>query len=377
MMPARLKALLFAGLVIAIAFGTGNGVAAAQARTPTLTVRTIFDVNIRALPGINSAVVGVLPAGETATAIGRTEANNWIQIQYQETTGWVASWVVTFSGDTSILPITTPVQPPPASQGGPFELIAPYNVNLRAAPDVNAGVLMVLRYNTAAEATGRNAASSWLRVRYQGQEGWVAAWPVIVRGDITALPIAGGAGSPPPVATPQPSTTAPSTSLPEGAFTVIAPFRVNIRSAPSLSGTILDVLPFSTPALAVGRNEGNNWIQVEYGETRGWVAAWVVVASADTRLLPVTSPATEITPSAGPLNGRSIYEVAIRTGPGLNFGEQGRLPPATDVTLLARTEDNGWVQINYQGVNGWVAAWLLVASADISNLPVQSLSAAP
>ena len=72
---------------------------------------------------------------------------------------------------------------------------------------------------------------------------------------------------------------------------------------------------------------------------------------------------------------RSIYNVAIRSGPGLSYGLQTELPAYTDALLLGRTDDNSWVRVNYEGSEGWVAAWLITASGDITNLPVESRAA--
>jgi uncharacterized protein YraI len=372
-MNLRFKILASLGVLVIMSLWLTGVLPVAQAQgDTTLTGRSVFDVNIRSTPGINSAVIGVLPGHEEATAVGRTSGNNWIQIQYQGTTGWVAAWVMVFSGDTALLPVTTEIQPPPASSGGPFVLLSPYNVNVRAVP-----------FNTEASATGRNNASSWVRVRYNDVEGWAAAWLVILNGDINALPVAGEAAPPPeekPTATPTPkasASTPPPPQAPQEGFTVLAPFRINVRSAPNLDGSVLDVLPLGASALAVGRNAGNNWVQVEYNGTRGWVAVWVVVASDDTLLLPVTSNSTQVTEAEVDLTGAGIHELIIRAGPGLNFAPLGTLPANTSAPLMARTEGSNWVRLSYGGVEGWVAAWLLVASADLNNLPVEAVPTAP
>jgi uncharacterized protein YraI len=388
-MNLRLKILASLGVLVIMSLWLTGVLPVAQAQgDTTLTGRSVFDVNIRSTPGINSAVIGVLPGHEEATAVGRTSGNNWIQIRYQSTTGWVAAWVMVFSGDTALLPVTTEIQPPPASSGGPFVMLSPYNVNVRADPWVSSPILTVIPFNTEASATGRNNASSWVRVRYHDVEGWAAAWLVILNGDINALPVAGEAAPPPgekpaATATPTPKASAstpppPQTpQTPQKGLTVLAPFRINVRSAPNLDGAVLDVLPLGASASAVGRNAGNNWVQVEYNGTRGWVAAWVVVASDDTLLLPVTSDSTQVTEAEVDLTGAGIHELIIRAGPGLNFAPLGTLPANTSAPLMARTEGSNWVRLSYGGVEGWVAAWLLVASADLNNLPVEAVPTAP
>ena len=154
---------------------------------------------------------------------------------------------------------------------------------------------------------------------------------------------------------------------------VTTPFRVNIRAMPSVSGPVLDVMPVNAQAAAIGRNAGNNWLQVQYGETLGWVAKWVVVASSNTTGLPITSDIVEVQPLApgATITGSSIYNIVIRSGPGTQFGDVGQIPAFTSVNLLARTADSAWVRVNYQGVEGWAAAWVMTASTDMNSLPPQ------
>jgi uncharacterized protein YgiM (DUF1202 family) len=336
--------------------------------TVTLKGHSLFNINIRAQPGVTSSVIGVLPGGEEVTAIGRTSGNNWIQIQRQDgTTGWAAAWLMVFSGDTTLLPVTTDVQPGLADGSGPFNLFSPYTVNIRAEPRIGAEVRGQIPFNTQATATGRNEASSWVLVQYGGIEGWVAAWLVTLNGDINGLPVPGStAPVPQPTSAPQP----PATPSP-GSFTVLAPFRVNVRSAPSLSAPVIGVMPLNQLAAAIGRNAGNNWVQIDFGGTRGWVAAWVVVGSDDTLGLAVTSDTAEVAPASGAITGKPIYDTSVRAGPGLSYAVQATLPAGTSVPLLARTAESNWIKISYQGTEGWVAAWLIVATADYNNLPVQ------
>jgi len=144
-----------------------------------------------------------------------------------------------------------------------------------------------------------------------------------------------------------------------------------VRSAPHLDGAVIDVVPFSGTASVIGRNEGGNWLQINHSGTVGWVARWVVVTSDDTSTVPVTSDAHEIGPTTGIITGHGIYDVFIRSGPSLNNGQVGVLPPAGKAELLARTASCNWIKLRYQETEGWAAAWVMVASADMLNLPVE------
>lgn len=345
----------------------------------TFTAKTVFDVNIRATPGINSGVLAVFPAGAQATAIGRSPGNNWIQVEYQQTTGWVAAWLVVFSGDTSLLPVTTDIQPDPITTNEPILLSSPYNLNIRAEPNPSARILGKLPFGTRVSALQRTSNSSWVRIDYNGTQGWVAAWLSTLTNDINSLNVGEGGVSPAaqPTGTTTPQTPAPTPvsgtpAAPTG-ITITAPHRVNIRTAPNVSSTVLSMIPFGAQAAAVGRSAGNNWIQVQYGNTLGWVAKWVVVASDNTANLPVTSDVVDVTPaSSTTITGAGMYNVIIRTGPSSTFGEIGQLPANTNANLLGRSSDSAWIRLSYEGTEGWVASWVIFASADMNNLPIQN-----
>lgn len=70
-------------------------------------------VNVRTCPSTNCDLVGVLIAGQRASAIGRSSGGDWIQIIYPGVPGnvaWVYSANVVLEAGQSLLPI---VEPPP------------------------------------------------------------------------------------------------------------------------------------------------------------------------------------------------------------------------------------------------------------------------
>jgi hypothetical protein len=93
-----------------------------QAETPVPTLTgtpegpTIIvpdQVNVRLCPSTDCDLVGVLIAGQTASAIGRSPGGEWIQIIYPGVSGnvaWVYAHYVVLEAGQSFLPI---VEPPP------------------------------------------------------------------------------------------------------------------------------------------------------------------------------------------------------------------------------------------------------------------------
>ncbi len=376
--------LLIAGILAVMVALLVAAPGAAQT-TSDLTGRGFTDVNIRALPGANSSVLGVLPANEEFVAIGRTPGNSWIQIQYLGTTGWIAAWLPVFSADTALLPIVTEIEPPLYGEPGPFEVLMPFNTNLRSQPTTDSTIVETASFGTTGSAIQRSGNSSWVLLKFNGTEGWVAAWLVVIRGDINQLPVddtlvipttpgsAPTLNSPRATPTPGPSPTprAETVDIPAGALTARAPFRVNVRSEPDTTASVVEVLAYGETVEVLGRNTGNNWLQIRTGSVTGWVARWVVNTPADTAGLPITDDSENVSVVSGAVNIFGLYDLLMRSGPSTSTATIAVLPAVTSVPAVARTADSSWIKVSYNNTEGWVASWVLLADADFNNLPVE------
>jgi uncharacterized protein YraI len=98
------------------------------------------------------------------------------------------------------------------------------------------------------------------------------------------------------------------------------------------------------------------------------------VATDNTANLPIESDVAEVAPLPPNtvMTGTSVYPVVIRSGPSFNYGSVGEIPAGGSANLLARTSDSAWVRVNFSGVEGWAAAWVMTANADMNNLPVEA-----
>lgn len=79
----------------------GSGSAPGEAPPPpTGSVRATTQANLRfrAGPGTNHTILDVLPFGTTVEVVGRNASGDWIQVNYQGRTGWVAAWLTAISG---------------------------------------------------------------------------------------------------------------------------------------------------------------------------------------------------------------------------------------------------------------------------------------
>jgi hypothetical protein len=119
---AALSAISVAGLFVASGasasphFQPPTGTIATVTGTPTGPVIVVPDqVNVRTGPSTEYELIGVLIAGQTAPAIGRTTGGDWIQVAYAgvpNNIAWVYSPFVVLDPPGAFLPI---VEPPPTA----------------------------------------------------------------------------------------------------------------------------------------------------------------------------------------------------------------------------------------------------------------------
>lgn len=126
----RLRLILVAGLAvgsIAGLFVAGGASASPQSQPPTVSIATVTgtpvgtlvvvpdQVNVRTGPSTEYELIGVLIAGQTAPAIGRTAGGDWIQISYAgvpNNVAWVYSPFVVLDPPGGFLAI---IEPPPTA----------------------------------------------------------------------------------------------------------------------------------------------------------------------------------------------------------------------------------------------------------------------
>jgi len=69
--------------------------------------------------------------------------------------------------------------------------------------------------------------------------------------------------------------------------------------------------------------------------------------------------------------------VSLREGPGLTFERLEVLPPDTTLPAIGRSHNGEWLQVDYNGVHGWVIWRYLVWSGDPVQLPTDGIAPVP
>lgn len=313
-----------------------------------VTVYTDAQLNLRAAPSTDSAVRGVLPAGEALSVLGEADINRpkigqqdqWLQVKTAGgLPGFVAAWFV-HTLEQAFPPSDLVVYPVG-------------DLNLRSGPATAYEVLATLTSTEPLTVLGdsNNARSkignsnTWLQVQTEGgQRGFVAAWLVHTTGQ----------------------------SLPTSDLKVYPTGILNVRARPSVDSNQLTVVTPNDPLTVLGDPESarasigqpNRWLNVRTPEGyQGYVAAWFVRKADAPGTTP--SPTTETTqlvvfPTADlNIRAQSSLNSPITGGAFRNQSLQVIEPELESVRLRIGRQDE-WIHVQApDGTRGWVAAWFL------------------
>jgi uncharacterized protein YraI len=190
------------------------------------TATVASDLNLRAGPSTDDAVLDVMPGGATVALTGES-SGGFVGVVYDGTTGW--AYAAFLSGDGV-----------PSPEG---TATATDYLNLRSGPGADTAVRTVIPVGATVTLTGESS-GGFLSVRYDGVDGWASA------------DFLDAGGSAPPA----PSGVAVTTSA------------LNLRAGPATSFNVLTVLPFGASVATTGAAQAG-FYPIDYGGQEGWAAA--------------------------------------------------------------------------------------------------------
>jgi uncharacterized protein YraI len=270
-----------------------------------VTATTGIDPRIRSGPGTTYPQVGVVPLWTTLVVQGRSTTGQWIFVDYDGMQGWIAAWVCEISGDLESVPVMSDSSDT-SSSGSQVTATADGYLHIRAEPSADASQVGQVPYRTTLAVLGRDSASEWIFVDYEGTQGWIAAWLCEIEGDLDSVPVTDGsqsaALSPTPVTpspTPLPSSPPPSSS--DGQVTATTEDELNIRVGPGPDYTQVGVVPPRTTVAVAGRDGAGRWILIDYNGVQGWIAGWYCDIAGTLSSVPVASVTITPPPPASPV----------------------------------------------------------------------------
>ncbi|HEX5992072.1 MAG TPA: SH3 domain-containing protein [Thermomicrobiales bacterium] len=217
------------------------------------------DVNLRTGPGAEYDVVTTL-APDTAMTVTGQEVNAFIPVKVDGMFGWVATdWVE--RGAITLEQTASPTQAGTAT--------ALQAVELQDAPTDGAAAMGTIPSVALVTLTGE-AQDGFLRVVYEGQEGWADAAYLEVADNTSGAVVEQAQAAEAPTQTDNTAAApAPNPNSPVGAEAV-ATNNVNLRAQPSSTAPILSVVPAGSAVTLTG-SQANGYLNVRIAGQAGWI----------------------------------------------------------------------------------------------------------
>jgi|GEM_PF-3662834 len=328
----KLSLFLFAIMLLALTVSVASAQLYVTPRNASL--------NVRSAPSLSAPILGVVQAGLAYEVVA--QSGDWYIINFSGYQGYVLSSVVmAYTGTGAVVPphnaIAVPANPGPGivygAQSAPVSAAyATYTANGYIAPAYTAPAYVAPTYFTPVAA------------------------PVTAQAVVTAP--AGNA----PYIVAQPPPPVIDTPLLNRASSYVTPTvaLLNLRAGASINAGVIAQIPYSYALQVLGQT--GDWYLVNFGGVQGWVFA------------PFTSIVRD--PSIPPSSPFSVVAYAVEvTGlyrrPWQTSLQIGLFPVGIGVGVVGRSADGHWVEVLYDGQQGWVDASRLTFSGSPNALPIR------
>jgi len=157
----------------------------------------------------------------------------------------------------------------------------------------------------------------------------------------------------------------PGSAAPSARPLVTADVNVRVRRGPGIDQARIGAMTAGQSFPLV--EDLGNWYAIEFNGEIGYVSAQYTT---------IGGSGGQPTASAPVATGASLdyivdYTLRMRAAPGQDSAEIGIIPHTATVQAVARSSDNNWLLVNYEGQSGWVASWIGRLQGSISSLPVR------
>lgn len=317
-----------------------------------------YQISVRADDGVRVWVDGVLyidqfipsPGNFYQATVNLAAGNHTFVVEYFEA-GGLAYLAYNFT--------QVGTNPPPGS--GATATVTAYFLNVRSAPNATAPILARISRGETYGVVGRNAFNTWLQLNVNGIIGWVNS-SYVTAYNTGGVPITDGSGGTYPTPIPPP---------PAGASVTVMTGLLNVRHIPNpFVGQVLTRIAYGQSYALVGRNADASWLQVNANGIVGWVNASYVTAY-NLGSVPVTDPGTNPSPppTMTAFGTVTAYFLNVRSAPNAFAPRLTIISRGQTYPIVGRTFDSSWVQINVNGIIGWVnRGWMAVTN--LASAPV-------
>ena len=142
--------------------------------------------------------------------------------------------------------------------------------NVRTVPAIGADVIATVPGGWLFDVvTGRSPDNEWIRVDFNGTEGWVNLTPLaVLSGDLNTLPVAD------PRSIPYGGFDTPRAGLTNASSDIQAQLTngLRVRAGPSTGYPVFANAPINSVVPLLGRNGSSTWVQINFEGTLGWIS---------------------------------------------------------------------------------------------------------
>ncbi len=193
-------------------------------------------------------------------------------------------------------------------------------LNLREGPGLSYPILLKLKEGDTVSTIEHEG--DWIHVKAGNTEGWIAGWMT--------------------------KANVQTESKQEQKVIISQVEHLNVRAEPSLSSTVLTQLSSGNEAVYI--KSQNDWIQIRYGTTTGWVSSQYVTVK---ELSKAAAEAIAEAPSEGNLFTVTVDGVNVRKKADLTSKRVGVAYRGEQFKVLEQS--NNWVHIQYKNnTDGWI-----------------------
>ncbi|MED4401049.1 SH3 domain-containing protein [Metabacillus fastidiosus] len=266
----------------------------------------VDDLNVRSGPGLTYSVVATLKKGESYEVLKKQ--NDWLQLKVAgNKKGWVASWLVTESGNNK--------NTKASSSSTVIESTAT-GLRVRQGPGTSFPTVTVFEKGTKAVYISKSG--SWIQISLNGKEGWVLSSHVKYN-------------------TNKSSSSAVKTGMIKGNS-------INIRKTPSTNGSVIGKMNNGANINII--SEQGKWMEIRFNNNKGWVHSDYVT---------FTKENPKQNTDNKKLGTVTVTSLKVRTKGTLDSNIIDSITKGTKVTILE--EKSNWYKISYSGKKtGWVSS---------------------
>ena len=232
----------------------------------TATATVNFDkLRLRRGPSFNSSSLGALSLGTVVDVFGKSPNGYWIKVSSPIGVGWLARPYISMTASLNMLPIV--------QVDSPFvHVTASPSANGRRGPSTEFPVAKRLPPGTEGDVVGKQGRPNWYKVTLpDGTTVWVRQDTVELLGQADQIPT---------------TLAAP--------LAYINTYRLNVRTAPSLEGSIIGQVGLGQIFTIVSMTREGRWYQIQGKFGTGWVSAsFVRVIGSLASVTPATQPRLE------------------------------------------------------------------------------------